>query len=160
MAVVSHKTNYITDKVLGLKYDNASPEIRAKRNTVRHAIGQAAATMYDGAGTAQIAGESHEADQLETDMMKKYSTEIQTLNDKGSVTMDKNAADELVDMFNNQTGREIGEKTKSLKEIALKVLDEFANGGLLQAVELSDKENATISKTSMSTEELEEDKMN
>ena len=102
-------------------------------NAFRHVLWQAAITKELGVDIATQVGKSHEENPNAID--GKSSTQLANLTFK---TLSE--ADESIDLANNITGRAIGEVSKGLgmKDIALKVLEAFKDGGFWTAIKQED----------------------
>ena len=102
-------------------------------NAFRHVLWQATIAKEFGSGIAKEVGNSHEENPNAIDgkpFNVLYNQAFKTLLE----------ADESIDLANNITGRAIGEANKDLgmKDLALKVLDAFKEGGFWTATKQED----------------------
>lgn len=116
------------DEILNIK-DKAYKEfygIKHGQNAIRHVIWQAAITSKYGAEVARDAGDAHET-------RPYFDVGIRVYDNPSD-------ADMTTDLLNNKIGRQIGTKykNKNIKEIALKVLEEFWRNGLYTYIEKGD----------------------
>ena len=93
-------------------------------NATRHTLWSALCTKNVGEDMAKLATDSHETHTKNVDWSQRDFKEDEIYK-----------ADHLIDLMNNQIGREIGEKNKDLSntEIAIKVLDYYKDHGLWEA---------------------------
>ena len=99
-----------------------SNEQSSRIGALRHPIWQAYITSRYDKGVAKIIGDNHE----ENPQMDLSIRKFNNMSD----------ADAAVDLLNNQIGRRIGEinNGKTIKELSLKVLDEYYQNGLYSLV--------------------------
>ena len=95
-----------------------SNEQYSRIGALRHPIWQAYITSKYDKSVAKIIGDNHE----ENPQMDLFIQRFKNMSD----------ADAAVDLLNNQIGRKIGERNngKTIKELSLKVLDEYYENGL------------------------------
>jgi hypothetical protein len=110
------------------------------QNAIRHTIWQAMIASKYGSNDAQRIADAHE-NNTPSDLSKRNFN-----------TMDK--ADQIVDMLNNEIGRDIGEKNKgaSNTDLAKKVMDEYKDNGLW-TVSGNAKQGYSIQKSKISQEQ-------
>ena len=116
-----------------------SQEDRGSENgAFRHVLWQATITSEFDRSVAAQAGNAHEGNPYTNLAVRTFAN----LDD----------ADQVVDMLNNQIGRNIGDANKgaSMNDLAKTVLDEFKTNGLYTASK-GDDGNYTISKTKLSS---------
>jgi len=102
-------------------------------NAFRHVLWQATITSKYGAGIGRQVGDAHEDNPNAIEgkpFNVLWSTSFKTLA----------AADESIDLANNITGRAIGKANEGvgMKDLALKVLEQFKDGGFWTAVKQED----------------------
>ncbi len=112
-------------------------------NAYRHAIWQAMLTNEFGENQAQRIGNAHE-DNITTNMNQRYFAK-------------KGLADQMVDLLNNEIGREIGKENKGTdnRKLAEAVLKEYRQNGLWIVSE-DEKLGFKVEKTRLTQQEYEE----
>ncbi len=126
--------------------ENMSVGIGSERNAFRHVLWSATITSEFGANTSETITNSHEGiglfDNSEIDHSQSF---------EGNMDL----ADNIVDLLNNEIGREIGENNEGagMLEIAGLVLDVFSNEGLWVAQENEDG-SISIVRSKISQEQL------
>ena len=114
-------------------------EMGSENGAFRHTLWQATITSRYGADIAKQIGDAHESNPFVDLSIRTFS--------------DLSEADQTVDLLNNIIGRNIGKSNnvKGMKQLALKVLDEFRANGLYTAIK--DKNgNYNVVKTKLSEE--------
>lgn len=125
---------------------NMSVDIGSERNAFRHALWSSTITKEFGAKTALDITDAHEGvgitDKSKIDFSKPF---------EGNPDL----ADNIVDLLNNEIGREIGANNKDATQLDLanKVLDVFSKEGLWTAQKNEDG-SITITRSKISTEQL------
>lgn len=93
----------------------------SEKGAFRHTIWQAKIAAEYGKGIAKQVGNAHE-DNPRVNLYKRYFKDVEEV-------------DQTVDLLNNMIGRRVGEisNTRSMRDLAFKVLDEFRYNGLYTA---------------------------
>lgn len=116
------------DVLYGVKKKNKNGDIirdeeerGSEKGAFRHTIWQAKIAAEYGKRIAKQVGNAHE-DNPRVNLYKRYFKDVEE-------------ADQTVDLLNNMIGRRVGEisNTRSMRDLAFKVLDEFRYNGLYTA---------------------------
>jgi RHS repeat-associated protein len=109
-------------------------------NATRHTLWSALCTKSIGKDLTKLGTDSHETHTKNVDWSQRNFNEDEI-----------HKADHLIDLMNNQIGREIGDKNKDLTntQIAIKVLDYYKDHGLWEAKK-NENGSYTIAKTKLS----------
>jgi RHS repeat-associated protein len=108
-------------------------------NALRHCFGQAHATFSADAASAKSMGDAHEGNGKY--VLASHPDWVATLEKDGRVNIPNMVADNFVDLWNNEVGREIGESpslinpetgTVDFRELQRQVLDAHNSGKLIK----------------------------